>query len=90
MCYGQQDARWLAFFAYIMQVLRVEAPKQLVPYILLAQEVNCWLPTEQTVFVTRKPKECIVENGKFVKLVYQDGYPGWLYTNLKRIKSNAN
>jgi hypothetical protein len=42
--------------------------------MLLAQEVNWWCPTEQTVFVTRKPKECIIEDGKLVKLIYQDGY----------------
>jgi hypothetical protein len=54
-----------------MQVLRVEAPKAFLP---LAQEVNWWLPTEETVFVTRKLKECVVKNNKLVKLVYQNGY----------------
>jgi hypothetical protein len=72
--YGQQDAHWLAFFAYIMQVLRVEAPKTFIPYMLLAQEINWWVPAEQTVFVTRKPKEYVIKDNKFVKLVYQDGY----------------
>jgi hypothetical protein len=70
--YGQQDADWFSFFAYYMQVLRIEAPKQFVPFMLLAQEVNWWIPTEQTVYATKKPKECIVEDWKFVKLVYQD------------------
>jgi hypothetical protein len=71
---GQQNSSWLAFFAYIMQVLRVEVPKRFAPYMLLAQEVNWWLPTEQTVYIVRKPKEYVFENGKFVKLIYQDGY----------------
>jgi hypothetical protein len=57
-----------------MQVLRVEVPKRFAPYMLLAQEVNWWLPTEQTVYIVRKPKEYVFENGKFVKLIYQDGY----------------
>jgi hypothetical protein len=72
--HGQQDAHWLVFYAYMMQVLRVEAPKQFALLMLLSQEVNWWTPTKETVFVTRKPKECIVENNKLVKLVYQDNY----------------
>jgi hypothetical protein len=71
---GQQDAHWLAFFAYIMQVLRVEVPKLFVPYMLLAQEINWWLSTEQAVYIVRKPKEYVFEDGKFVKLIYQDDY----------------
>jgi hypothetical protein len=42
--------------------------------MLLAKEVNWWFPAEQTVYVIRKPKECVIKDGKFVKLVYQDGY----------------
>jgi hypothetical protein len=72
--HGQHDAHWFAYYAYMMQVLRVEAPKTLVPYMLLTQEVNWWFAIEETVYVVRKPKECIVEDGKLVKLVYQDGY----------------
>jgi hypothetical protein len=72
--YGQQDAHWLAYYAYIMQVLRVEAPKQFALLMLLAQEVNWWFLAEQTVFVTRKPKECVFEDGKLIKLVFQDDY----------------
>jgi hypothetical protein len=57
-----------------MQVLRAEIPKTLVPYMLLVQEVNWWFPAEQTVYVVKNPKEFVLKNGKFVKLVYQDGY----------------
>jgi hypothetical protein len=71
---AQQDAYWLAFYAYCMQVLRIETPKPIVLFMLLAQEINWWFPAEQTVFATRKPKECIVEDGKLVKLVYQDNH----------------
>jgi hypothetical protein len=71
--YGQQDAHLFAYYSYMMQVLRMESPKSTVPFMLLAQEVNWWFPTEETVYATRKPKECVFENGKFVKLVYQDG-----------------
>lgn len=48
----------------------------IIPYMmmLLAKEVNWWFPAEQTVYVIRKPKECVIKDGKFVKLVYQDGY----------------
>jgi hypothetical protein len=72
--YGQQRSHWLAFVAYMIQVLRVEAPKQFALLMLLSQEVNWWTPTKETVFVTRKPKKCVIKNNKFVKLVYQDGY----------------
>jgi hypothetical protein len=72
--YGQHDAHWIAHYSYCAQVLRIEFPKKTVPLMLLAQEVNWWIPAEQTVYVVRKPKECVLENGKFVKLVYQDGY----------------
>jgi hypothetical protein len=58
----------------MMQVLRIEAHKQFALLMLLAQEVNLWFPAEQTVFAIRKPKEFIVEDGKLVKLVYQDNY----------------
>jgi hypothetical protein len=71
---GQQDAHFLACYSYCMQVLRIETPKPTVSFILLAQEVNWWFSTKQAVFATRKPKECIVEDGKLVKLVCQDGY----------------
>jgi hypothetical protein len=74
MCYGQQDAYRLAFYSYIMQVLRIEIPKLFIPYILLAQEVNWVALLEETIFVTRKPKECIFENNKFVKIIFQDNY----------------
>jgi hypothetical protein len=43
--YSQQDAHLFVYYSYMMQVLRVEAPKQLVPYMLLAQEVNWWFPS---------------------------------------------
>jgi hypothetical protein len=72
--YGQQNSHWLAFYAYMMQVLRVESPTTLMELMLLAQEVNCWFPTKETIYATRKPKECIFENGRFVKLVHQDNY----------------
>jgi hypothetical protein len=72
--YGQHDAFWLAYYSYMMQVLRVEAPKLFASFMLLAQEITWWFSSEQTVFITRKPKECIVEDGKVVKLVYQDNY----------------
>jgi hypothetical protein len=74
LLHGQQDAHLFAYYSCMMQVLRVEAPKQLLPYMLLAQEINWWFPTEETVYATRKPKECIIEDGKLVKLIYQDGY----------------
>jgi hypothetical protein len=72
--HGQQDVWRLAYYAYVMQVLRVEIPKILIKLMFLAQEVNWWFPAEETVYVVRKPKECIIEYGKFVKLVYQDDY----------------
>jgi hypothetical protein len=72
--YKQQTVYWLAYYSYYMQILRIEIDKLFIPLILLSQEVNCWIPTEKIVYVTKKPKECIVENGKFVKLIYQDGY----------------
>jgi hypothetical protein len=73
--YGQHDAHWLAFYSYCMQVLRIETAKQFVVlFMLLSQEVNWWFPTEKTVYATKKPKECVFEKRKFVKLVYQDNY----------------
>jgi hypothetical protein len=72
--FGQREVRWLAFYAYIMQVLRLEAAKPIAPLILLAQEVHWWFSTEEVVYATRKLKECIVENNKIVKIVFQDNY----------------
>jgi hypothetical protein len=74
LSYGQQNANRFAFYAYCMQLLRIESYKSLILYMLLAQEVNWWCPTEQTVFVTRKPKECVIKDNQLIKLVYQDGY----------------
>jgi hypothetical protein len=45
------------------QVLRAEVPKTFIPFMLLAQEVNWWFPAEQTVYVVRKSKDCIVKDG---------------------------
>jgi hypothetical protein len=72
--YGQQDDHCLVFYAYCMQVLRIKAPKQFVTFMLLAQEVNWWIPIEKTVYATRKPKECVVKDDKLLKLTYQDNY----------------
>jgi hypothetical protein len=72
--YGQHETRWLAYYAYIMQVLRLKISKTFISFMLLAQEINWWFSTEETVYVTRKPRECIVKDGKLVKLVYQDNY----------------
>jgi hypothetical protein len=58
--YGQYESHWLVFCAYIMQVLRVELPKEIITLMLLAQEVNCWFSTKEVVYVTRKPKECVL------------------------------
>jgi hypothetical protein len=52
----------------------MECPKKTIHFMLLAQEINWWFPSEQTVYVVRKPKECVLENKKLVKLVYQDNY----------------
>jgi hypothetical protein len=57
-----------------MQVLRVEAPKSIVPLILLAQQINWWIPTKQTIYVVRKPKEFILKNNKIVKITFQNNY----------------
>jgi hypothetical protein len=70
----QHDIHWLAYYSYCMQVLRVRLSKVLIPYILLVQEINWWFPTEETIFVVKKPKEYIVKNNELVKLVYQDNY----------------
>jgi hypothetical protein len=58
----------------MMQVLRMEFPKPTVPFMLLAQEINWWFSTEETIFATRKPKECIIKDEELVKVVYQDSY----------------
>jgi hypothetical protein len=71
--YGQHD-HGLAFYAYIMQVLRLKLHKHLISLMFLAQEINWWLLTEQIVYVVKKPKECIVEDGKLIKLVFQNDY----------------
>jgi hypothetical protein len=71
---NQHDIYWLAYYTYMMQVLRMEAPKQFVPFMLLAQEINWWFLLEKTVFVTRKPKEFVFKDRKLVKLVCQDNY----------------
>jgi hypothetical protein len=57
-----------------MQVLRARLPEVLISFMLLAQEMNWWLPTEKTVYITKKPKEIVLKNGEFVKLIYQDNY----------------
>jgi hypothetical protein len=68
----QHDIYWFTFYTYMMQVLRIEAPKQLLPYMLLAKEVNWWFPTEETVFATNKPKEFIMKDNKLVKIMFRD------------------
>jgi hypothetical protein len=72
--YGQRDVHWFAFYAYMMQVLRVKISKSLVYCMFLTQEVYWWFPTEKNIYATRKPKECIVENNKLVKITFQDNY----------------
>jgi hypothetical protein len=72
--HGQQDAHLFALYSYMMQVLRIETYKSSISHMLLAQEVNWWIPTEKTIYATRKPKECIFEKGKFVKITFQDNY----------------
>jgi hypothetical protein len=57
-----------------MQVLRVKLPEKFILFVYLEKELNWWIPTEKIIFATRKPKECVIEDGKLVKLVYQDGY----------------
>jgi hypothetical protein len=52
--YGQQDAHWLAYYAYMMQVLRLEFPKLLIPFMFLAQEVSWWIPVGKIIYATRK------------------------------------
>jgi hypothetical protein len=72
--YNQRDAHCLAEIAYYMQVLRVEAAKIFIPFMLFFQEINLWIPTEKTVYVTRKLKECVLEDGEVVKIVFRDNY----------------
>jgi hypothetical protein len=86
--YGQHDVYSLAAVAYYMQTLRIKTSKAYIPYILLAQEVNWWFPTEETIYVTKKPKECVVVNGKFVKLVYQDNYAITNFSHQEQILQN--
>jgi hypothetical protein len=73
---GQHDINLLAFYSYCMQVLRIEAHKSLVPFMLLAQEVNWWWipPTKQNICVVRKPKEFVLKDNKLVKITFQDNY----------------
>jgi hypothetical protein len=72
--FGQQDAYRLVFYSYMMQVLRIKIDKSFAPLILLTQQINWWIPIEKTIYATRKPKECIVKNNKFVKIVFQDNH----------------
>jgi len=80
--YGIQDADWLSFYSYILEVLELEQSycSKLVPLMELSQEVGWWWPFENTVIVT--PKPILLKRDEQNRLHCEDGpaiqYPdGW-------------
>jgi hypothetical protein len=79
MCYGSQDASWLAFYDYMLTVLGITDCERLLPLINLATVCGWWSPYENVCYVQDRPAEIHMEDGKLHNphgpaVLYSDGF----------------
>lgn len=77
-CYGNHDAHWLGFYEYFLEVREAEFCEELRPMIEIAKVCGWFLPYEDIVFFSPKPKELYLENDNLHRdlgpaLCYGDG-----------------
>ena len=78
--YGQQDAGWLSFYSYFLEVLDIKDCEKLKPLMDLAEHSNWWIPRANLVYCSEKPIKCEVdERGRLhslngMAIEYIDGF----------------
>ena len=62
--FGQQDANWLGFYNYFLEVLNLkEECAKLIPLMNLAKHSNWVYPYKNIAVISEKPKTCTLRNG---------------------------
>ena len=79
--YGSQDADWLGYYDFLMEVCKIKDQK-LIPFIDLAKDCGWWLPTTETCFMSEKPMLCNMKDSVLhcedgPALEYRDGFKIW-------------
>jgi len=80
MIFGSQDAGWLSFYAYCLEVLKLDCCKPLEGLIEMAHVCGWWAPYEELCVLQDRPKLIVrdeegqlhCEDGKAVE--YRDGW----------------
>lgn len=78
-CYGSHDSSRLSFYAYGLEVLKLECCEILRPHMEIAKHCGWWLPFDEVVIVSGKPlsismKNNMLHNEKGPAIVYRDGF----------------
>lgn len=78
MVYGFQDALWLSFYDYFLQVCNLEYCRKLEPLMRLAENCGWWSPYDDTVFFQDRPAEIHLKDKRFhnpngMAVLYRDG-----------------
>lgn len=87
--YGSQDASWLSFYSYFLDVVGLECCKKLKPLMQLAEEVGWWWPFENVAIVTDKPSEIHTDAQHRLHadlkpaLLYPDGWALYYWHGIK-------
>lgn len=77
--FGQQDAGWIGFYNYFLEVCGIEKCRKLKPFMDLAEEVNWWAPFKKICLVCEKPTICKLKGTQIhcedgPAIAYQDGF----------------
>lgn len=55
VAYGSQDAHWLGFYNYFLEVLDFKECEKLYPIMQLAENCGWWIPREHVAILSEKP-----------------------------------
>lgn len=90
-CYGQHDAGWLSFYAYMYEVLNIKEVEPLIPLMKLATEVGWfWCYDKLVIFSERPVKLSLNEQGQLhdefgPAIVYSDGTCGYYINGVRML-----
>ena len=86
--YGSQDAYWLGFYNFFLEVLNVNGVEKLIPLMDLAENCGWWIPRKNICILSEKPVMCnllegVLHSEDSPAVAYKDGFCIWAINGVK-------
>ena len=86
--YGSQDACWLGFYNFFLEVLNLNVVEKLKPLMNLAENCGWWIPRKNICILSEKPVRCnllegVIHSEDDPAVGYKDGFCVWAINGVK-------